>query len=145
MAEEEDLPTAAAKPTYAKATAFHEAIMAPAVAAQEQATSDPKTHRANHTNASTTTNHHDSRSYVVVLQPSTTGPRAVAMQPNPIHTAKPQSWVNCLSLSINNSTYAEHLKIVQYSLIARIILTKGDKPWKLVELRAKLQTIWQLQ
>ena len=49
------------------------------------------------------------------------------------------------TVRINSEVYNKRLALCQYSLIARIILNKGDSPWTLVNLKHKLSSIWSLQ
>ncbi|KAF3443573.1 hypothetical protein FNV43_RR13260 [Rhamnella rubrinervis] len=41
---------------------------------------------------------------------------------------------NFVSIRVNNNAYKERISLCQFSLIARVVLTKGDKPWKHDEL-----------
>lgn len=52
---------------------------------------------------------------------------------------------DCVSISIDKNAYKERMELCQFSLIGRVVLAKGDKPWKLVELKDKLSSIWQLR
>lgn len=47
----------------------------------------------------------------------------------------------CISLSVNKKAYQERLNLCKHSLLGRVILTKGERPWKMIDLRKKLQEI----
>ncbi|KAF3441583.1 hypothetical protein FNV43_RR15497 [Rhamnella rubrinervis] len=56
---------------------------------------------------------------------------------------------NFVFVRVNDSAYQERIGLRQFSLIASIVLSKGDKPWKFDNLYSKLQDIrklkkWQL-
>ncbi|KAK3229883.1 hypothetical protein Dsin_001764 [Dipteronia sinensis] len=45
---------------------------------------------------------------------------------------------------VDPSTYKSRLEVCKFSLIGRVVLSSGKKPWKLVDLKAKLQSVWKL-
>ena len=45
------------------------------------------------------------------------------------------------AIKINNNIYQHRLALCQFFLIGRIILSKGDSPWKLVKLKERLASI----
>ena len=49
-----------------------------------------------------------------------------------------------IAIKIDQEVYEQQLAICQYALIARIVYSKGDKPWKLEELKPKLLLVWGL-
>ncbi|KAF3454128.1 hypothetical protein FNV43_RR04575 [Rhamnella rubrinervis] len=51
---------------------------------------------------------------------------------------------NIIFVRVNDNAYQERIALCQFSLIAQIILSKGDKLWKFEELRLKLQSIWNV-
>ncbi|KAF3449842.1 hypothetical protein FNV43_RR05921 [Rhamnella rubrinervis] len=57
----------------------------------------------------------------------------------------PISKGNFVSIRVNDNAYKERISLCQFSLIARVVLTKGDKSWKHDELYLKLQSIWKLE
>ena len=46
-----------------------------------------------------------------------------------------------VAVKINSKAYEEHLKLCSYSLIGRVVLSKGEEPWKILTLKEKLQSI----
>ncbi|KAF3436656.1 hypothetical protein FNV43_RR19403 [Rhamnella rubrinervis] len=48
---------------------------------------------------------------------------------------------NFISVRVNDAAYKEHLALCQFSLIARIVHSKEDKPWNYDDLYLKLQSI----
>ena len=48
------------------------------------------------------------------------------------------------AVKINSDLYHKRLAICQFSLIGRVVLNKGDTPWKLANLRDRLAAIWNL-
>lgn len=50
----------------------------------------------------------------------------------------------CISLSVNKKAYEERLNLCKHSLLSCVILTKGERSWKMIDLKKKLQEIWQL-
>ncbi|KAF3455104.1 hypothetical protein FNV43_RR05552 [Rhamnella rubrinervis] len=52
---------------------------------------------------------------------------------------------NFVLIKVNDNAYKERISLCQFSLIARVVLTKGDKSWKHDELYLKLQSIWKLE
>ncbi|KAF3455706.1 hypothetical protein FNV43_RR00348 [Rhamnella rubrinervis] len=61
------------------------------------------------------------------------------------HSSLPIEKGNLVSIRVNDAAYQEHVALCQFSLIARIILSKGEKPWKFDDLYTKLQSIWKLE
>ncbi|KAF3449843.1 hypothetical protein FNV43_RR05922 [Rhamnella rubrinervis] len=51
---------------------------------------------------------------------------------------------NLLSICVNDAAYQERVALCQFSLIARIILSKGEKLSKFEDIYTKLQSIWKL-
>ena len=47
-------------------------------------------------------------------------------------------------IHVDPSVYKFRLDMCKNSLIGRAILSSGEKPWKLVDLKAKLYSIWEL-
>ncbi|KAF3449551.1 hypothetical protein FNV43_RR10280 [Rhamnella rubrinervis] len=60
------------------------------------------------------------------------------------HSSLPVRKGNLVSIRVNDTAYKERVALCQFSLIARIVLSKGEKPWKLDDLHTKLQNIWKL-
>lgn len=77
-------------------------------------------------------------------EPSAVGPNITSTGTN-ISTPGQTAIRNyCISISVNKKAYEECLNICKHSLIGRVILTKGERPWKMTDLKNKLQEIWQL-
>lgn len=51
---------------------------------------------------------------------------------------------NNISAKLNQQAFQERLNLCKFSLIARLILAKGDTPWKLASLKLKLSSLWGL-
>ena len=49
-----------------------------------------------------------------------------------------------IAIKINQQIYEQRLAMCENALIARLILSKGESPWKLVELKKKISTVWGL-
>ncbi|KAK2638453.1 hypothetical protein Ddye_026248 [Dipteronia dyeriana] len=49
-----------------------------------------------------------------------------------------------VAIKVNPKAYEERLKLCSYSLIGRVVLLKGDEPWKVLALKEKLQSFWKL-
>ena len=49
------------------------------------------------------------------------------------------------SVKINSDVYRQRLALCQHSLIARVVLNKGDNPWALPKLKARLSSLWGLK
>lgn len=49
------------------------------------------------------------------------------------------------SVQLNEKAYSERLTLCGHSLIARVILSKGEAPWKLQDLKMHLTAAWFLQ
>ena len=43
-----------------------------------------------------------------------------------------------VAVQVDPSAYKSRLEVCKFSLIGRIVLSSGEKPWKLVDLKAKL-------
>ncbi|PON42859.1 Endonuclease/exonuclease/phosphatase [Trema orientale] len=59
-------------------------------------------------------------------------------------SSKPSLKGNYICVEVNEAALLNQLELCQFSLIGRIFLSKGDSPWKLVDLKFKLQTVWSL-
>ena len=46
-----------------------------------------------------------------------------------------------IAIKIDQDIYEQQLAFCQYALIARIILAKGESPWKLDDLKRKLTSV----
>ena len=49
-----------------------------------------------------------------------------------------------VAVRVDPSAYKSRLEVCKFSLISRIVLSSGEKPWKLVDLKSKLQSISKL-
>ena len=49
-----------------------------------------------------------------------------------------------VAVRVDPFAYKSRLEVCKFSLIGRVVLSNGEKPWKLVDLKAKLQSIWKL-
>ncbi|KAK3225744.1 hypothetical protein Dsin_005606 [Dipteronia sinensis] len=49
-----------------------------------------------------------------------------------------------VAIRVDPSAYKSRLEVCKFSLIGRVVLSSGKKPWKLVDLKAKLQYVWKL-
>lgn len=49
------------------------------------------------------------------------------------------------SVAVDDELYHQRIKACEASLIGRLILAKGDKPWRMVDLQQRLQDIWRPQ
>lgn len=49
-----------------------------------------------------------------------------------------------ISVQLNEQAYKECLALYKHPLITRVILAKGEVPWKLNNLKATLSKIWNL-
>ena len=56
----------------------------------------------------------------------------------------PQQKGAYVSVKVNLITFQERLNHCKYSLIGRVILRKGNKPYPLANLRSKLSAIWKI-
>ncbi|PON62529.1 hypothetical protein TorRG33x02_279030 [Trema orientale] len=88
-------------------------------------------------------------SFAQVLGNSTMhGPTAIsaAMHVTNIapESSKPLLKGNYVCVKVNETALQNRLEMCQFSLIGRIFLSKGDSPWKLVDLKFKLQIVWSL-
>lgn len=48
-------------------------------------------------------------------------------------------------ISVDMKSYKERLKLFQFSLVARVVLSKGDITWKLNDLKVKLCFTWNFK
>ena len=56
----------------------------------------------------------------------------------------PKKKSDYVAVKVNPKAYEERLKLCSYSLIGRVVLSKGEEPWKILALKEKLQSIWKL-
>ncbi|XP_050211774.1 uncharacterized protein LOC126661935 [Mercurialis annua] len=49
-----------------------------------------------------------------------------------------------IDIKIDQKVYDQQIAMCQNALIARIILSKGESPWKLIDLKKKLTDIWRI-
>ncbi|KAK3229688.1 hypothetical protein Dsin_001569 [Dipteronia sinensis] len=49
-----------------------------------------------------------------------------------------------VAVRVDPSAYKSRLEVCKFSFIGRVVLSSGEKPWKLVDLKAKLQSVWKL-
>ncbi|KAK3222076.1 hypothetical protein Dsin_009101 [Dipteronia sinensis] len=49
-----------------------------------------------------------------------------------------------VAIQVDTSAYKSRLEVCKFSLIGQVVLSSGEKPWKLVDLKAKLQSVWKL-
>ncbi|KAK0582022.1 hypothetical protein LWI29_020550 [Acer saccharum] len=59
-------------------------------------------------------------------------------------SSAPKKKGDFVAIKVNPKAYEERLKLCSYSLIGRVILSKGEEPWKILALKEKLQSIWKL-
>lgn len=45
-------------------------------------------------------------------------------------------------VALHESAYLEQLELCKYSLIARVVFSKRDKLWPLLDLKAKMYYFW---
>lgn len=50
-----------------------------------------------------------------------------------------------MSVQLNKKSFSERFALCQFSLIARVVLSKGDQPWNNFDLNVKLAAIWNVQ
>ena len=48
-------------------------------------------------------------------------------------------------IKINEEAYTERLRLCDNALIGQVVLPKGETPWKVVDLKEKLSSIWSLK
>lgn len=82
--------------------------------------------------------HSPSKSFVDVVKG---GKQFLAM---PLPSSKPNKNGDVVSVQLIEAAYAKRLNLCQHSLIARVILGKGEAQWKLAELNDKLYKVWNL-
>ncbi|XP_050222822.1 uncharacterized protein LOC126672915 [Mercurialis annua] len=61
-----------------------------------------------------------------------------------IPSAIPENKGGFIAIKVNQERYEKRIKECEFALIGRIILNKGDTPWKVTELKKKLNDIWRL-
>ncbi|KAK3212712.1 hypothetical protein Dsin_017418 [Dipteronia sinensis] len=49
-----------------------------------------------------------------------------------------------VAVRVDPPAYKSRLEVCKFSLIARVVLSSGKKPWKFVDLKAKLPSVWKL-
>ncbi|KAK0605024.1 hypothetical protein LWI29_021929 [Acer saccharum] len=49
-----------------------------------------------------------------------------------------------VAVQVDPSAYKSRLEVCKFSLIGRVVLSSGEKPWKVADLKAKMQSIWKL-
>ena len=49
-----------------------------------------------------------------------------------------------ISIRINGEAYQKMIQLCQYALNGRLVLIKGDKPWKFSGLKDILQSLWKV-
>ncbi|KAK0580246.1 hypothetical protein LWI29_038531 [Acer saccharum] len=69
--------------------------------------------------------------------------QAISSAIAPISSA-PKKKGDYVAIKVNPKAYEERLKLCSYSLIGRVVLSKGEEPWKILALKEKLQSIWKL-
>ena len=47
-----------------------------------------------------------------------------------------------IAIKINQELYEQQFLVCKHALIARVILSKGETPWKLADLKRKISQIW---
>lgn len=52
--------------------------------------------------------------------------------------------VDVVSVDLNEVDFSERLALYKHSLIALVVLAKGEKPWILSDLKSKLSKFWTL-
>ncbi|KAK3204286.1 hypothetical protein Dsin_018332 [Dipteronia sinensis] len=60
-------------------------------------------------------------------------------------SSDPKKKSDYVAVKVNPKCYDERLKLCGYSLIGRVVLSKGEEPWKILALKEKLQSIWKLK
>lgn len=48
-------------------------------------------------------------------------------------------------VQLNEKAFVECLIICKHTFIVKVVLSKGESPWKLSELKSRLSTVWDLQ
>lgn len=81
--------------------------------------------RANYTTNPTTTNVNKAAATSTKNIPRS---YADVVGPNRLNINLPAPRSECMSFAINRKAYEEYLKLCKFSLIGRVILTKGDHP-----------------
>ncbi|KAK3229335.1 hypothetical protein Dsin_001216 [Dipteronia sinensis] len=69
--------------------------------------------------------------------------QAISSDIAPVSSA-PKEKGDYVAVKVNPKAYEERLKLCSYSLIGRVVLSKGEEPWKILALKEKLQSIWKL-
>ena len=49
-----------------------------------------------------------------------------------------------MSFRVDPVAYQSRLELCKNALIGRVVLSSGERPWKLVDLKAKLSKIWMI-
>ena len=62
----------------------------------------------------------------------------------PPNSCTPQQKRSYVSVKVNVEAFKSRLDLCQFSLIGRLILAKGDKPYALSSLKEKLNAVWKL-
>ena len=53
-------------------------------------------------------------------------------------SSAPKKKGDYVAVKVNSKVYKEQLKLCSYSLIGRVVLSKGEEPWKILALKEKL-------
>ncbi|KAK2658156.1 hypothetical protein Ddye_004689 [Dipteronia dyeriana] len=69
--------------------------------------------------------------------------QAISSAIAPVSSAPKKKGI-CVAIKVNPKAYEERLILCSYSLIGRVILSKGEEPWKVLALKEKLQSFWKL-
>ena len=78
-------------------------------------------------------------SYVSALNKNLTLPSSPELPP------APKDIGGYVSVKVSQAVYDQRVKLCECSLIGRIVLTKGESPWKHSELKIKLSGLWNLK
>ncbi|PON69641.1 hypothetical protein PanWU01x14_087640 [Parasponia andersonii] len=62
----------------------------------------------------------------------------------PSTSSIPQQKGAYVSVKVNPTAVEERLNLCKFSLIRRVILSKGDKPWSLLDLKARIDLVWKI-
>ena len=66
--------------------------------------------------------------------------QAISSAIAPLSSA-PKKKGDYVTVKVNPKAYEERLKLCSYSLIGRVVLSKGEEPWKILALKEKIQSI----
>ncbi|KAK2655373.1 hypothetical protein Ddye_008425 [Dipteronia dyeriana] len=69
--------------------------------------------------------------------------QAISSAIAPVSSA-PKKKGDYVAIKVNPKAYEERLKLYSYSFISRVVLSKGEEPWKILALKEKLQSFWKL-